>query len=87
MNNENLWYTKVDSVFNTYRAGDEVRAMVDFHDTSLEGRGDIIKAGTIDIVESVSSNHHGGLQLNLVKHGRKWSNHVWRKVPPRIVES
>ncbi len=81
---DKLWYINVDSIFNTYRAGDEVRAMVDFHDTSLEGGGNFIKAGTVDTVESVSSNHHGGLQLNLVKHGRKWSNEVWRKVPCRL---
>ena len=67
--------------FNDYKAGDKVIATVDFyadnpHDRCVEN----IKKGESDVVESVSSNHHGGLQINLVKHGRGWSNHVWRKL-------
>ena len=72
--------------FCDYKAGDEVVATEDFFDGDTTGNKDTrgcsnewIRKGMTDVVESVSSNHHGGLQLNLVNHGRGWSNHVWRK--------
>lgn len=72
--------------FNGYVAGDIVIATCDFFDGDPTGKMDtrgcshtLIKEGTTDVIESVSSNHHGGQQLNLVKYGRGWSNHVWRK--------
>lgn len=60
--------------FSWYSPGDAVVATCDF----TEGH-EHVHAGDRDVVESVSSNHHGGLQLNLRGHGRGWSNHVWRK--------
>lgn len=74
--------------FNGYVAGDTVVATCDFFDGDATGSATIdtrgcthtlIKKGTTDVIQSVSSNHHGGEQLNLVNHGRGWSNHVWRK--------
>jgi hypothetical protein len=66
--------------FSDYKAGDKVVATVDFHEYNPHDHCiDNINKGEIDFVESVSSNHHGGLQLNLLRHGRGWSNHVWRK--------
>ena len=64
-----------------YNPGDVVIATADFVDHDLRtGHVDNIKKGETDVVESVSSDHHGGLQLNLVKNGRGWNNHVWRKL-------
>lgn len=78
---EEPWYVGVDSPFSTYRAKDTVVATVDFNEYNAHDRcHDRVAKGETDIVESVSSDHHGGLQLNLVKHGRGWSNHVWRKL-------
>lgn len=66
--------------FSDYQPGDIVVATCDFHADNPHDRCvEHITQGETDVVESVSSNHHGGLQLNLVKHGRGWSNHVWRK--------
>jgi hypothetical protein len=75
--NEEPWYSSMDHEFSSYRARDSVVATVDFID--IGGRR--ITKGKVDVIESVSSDHHGGLQLNLVSHGRGWSNHVWRKNP------
>lgn len=52
-------------LFDDYESGDTVVATVDF----IEPGEQYIPKGETDLVESVSSNHHNGLQLNLVKHG------------------
>lgn len=72
------WYTKIDSVFSNYRKGDKVIATCNCYEENIQ-------EGMINEIESVSSDHHGGLQLNLIKFGRGWSNHVWRKLTPSKV--
>jgi hypothetical protein len=62
-------------IYSDYKPGDTVIAIEEFKEPGEP----YIPIGTVDVIESVSSNHHGGLQLNLVKHGRGWGR-VWRKV-------
>ncbi len=71
---------QIAELFWDYKPGDTVVATVDFQEYNPHDRYyENIAKGETDVVESVSSDHHGGLQLNLVRHGRGWSNHVWRK--------
>ncbi len=43
-----------------------------------------VRKGDIDEIESISSDHHGGLQLNLKKNGRGWSDFAWDKYNERL---
>lgn len=66
-----------DENYEGYEAGVKVVVRKTFHDAET---GRTISGGTTDTIESVSSDHHGGLQINLQNHGRGWSKFHWKKV-------